>query len=115
MEQKQERIFANPLFWKSRLDQQPEFVRGGISINVKDMVDFLQNPEYEKFISPKGYMNFQLLRPKNGGNNYFVLDTYIPKPKTTENTEPTELTSEEMKFHSPLGEDYPTDDVEIPF
>lgn len=87
MENKPERIFANPIFWRSRSDKQPDFVRGSMSINVRDMVDFLQNPEHEKYISPKGYMNFQLLRSKDGTNNYFVLDTYIPKKQVEQPTE----------------------------
>jgi hypothetical protein len=99
-----EKIFANPLFWRSRSDNQPDFVRGSLSVNVKDMIDFMQNPEHAQYISEKGYMNFQLLRSKDGSKMYFTLDTY-KKP-----TEPVATKTEEIS--------YPTEDVDpedIPF
>jgi hypothetical protein len=84
MENKPQKIFANPLSWRSRSDNQPDFIRGSLSVNVRDMVDFMQNPENMEYISPKGYMNFQLLRSKDGSKMYFTLDTYKPKKEYPE-------------------------------
>lgn len=119
MENKQDKIFANPIFWRSRSDNQPDFVRGQMSLNVREMIDFLQNPEYARYISEKGYMNFQLLRSKDMSKNYFVLDTWKPKTEST-----TTITEEEKKAiayaqanpHGDIG--YPTEDInpdDIPF
>lgn len=91
-------------------DKAPDYVKAKVTIHKSSMSESFQK-EYQEYITEKGYLNMNVKKGDKG--LYIDVDTWKPKPKTTE---PTELTSEEMKFHSPLGEDYPTDDdAQIPF
>ncbi len=78
--EKQEPIFVQGMFWRPRADNQPEFVRGKIAINVRDMKQFfIDNAQY---ISGKGFINVDLMKSQKG-TYYFKLDTWKPKNTDT--------------------------------
>lgn len=74
--EKEEAIFVNGMFWRPRAENAPEFVRGKIALNVRDMKQFfIDNAQH---ISSKGYINVDLMKSTKG-TYYFKLDTWKPK------------------------------------
>lgn len=76
----EEKKYAKGLFAK-RNEKAPEFVICGLSVKTDDFVQFLKENTNEK-----GYVNLQVLKSRDKGTIYAVLDTF--EPKTT--TAPTE-------------------------
>ena len=72
-----EKIYAKGLFAK-RNEKAPEFVICGLSVKTDDFVQFLKENTNEK-----GYVNLQVLRSKDKGTLYAVVDTFEPKASTT--------------------------------
>ena len=71
-----EKIYAEGLFAK-RNEKAPEFVVCNLSIKADDFMQFLEENTNEK-----GYVNLQVLRSKDKGTLYAVLDTFEPKAST---------------------------------
>ena len=71
-----EKIYAKGLFAK-RNEKAPEFVICGLSVKTDDFIQFLKENTNEK-----GYVNLQVLKSKEKGTLYAVLDTFEPKTST---------------------------------
>ena len=71
-----EKIYAKGLFAK-RNEKAPEFVICNLSVKTDDFIQFLKENTNEK-----GYVNLQVLRSKDKGTLYAVLDTFEPKAST---------------------------------
>ena len=72
-----EKIYAEGLFAK-RNEKAPEFVICNLSVKTDDFIQFLKENTSEK-----GYVNLQVLRSKDKGTLYAVLDTFEPKASTS--------------------------------
>ena len=72
-----EKIYAKGLFAK-RNEKAPEFVVCSLSFLADDFTQFLKENTNEK-----GYVNLQVLKSKDKGTLYAVLDTFEPKASTT--------------------------------
>ena len=68
-----EKNFATGLFAK-RKEKAPDFVTCDLSIKTDDFIQFLKENTNEK-----GYVNLQVLKSKDKGSLYAVLDTFTPK------------------------------------
>ena len=71
-----EKIHAEGLFAK-RNEKAPEFVICHLSVKTDDFIQFLKENTNEK-----GYVNLQVLRSKDKGTLYAVVDTFEPKTST---------------------------------
>ena len=71
-----EKIYAKGLFAK-RNEKAPEFVICGLSVKTDDFIQFLKENTNDK-----GYVNLQVLKSKDKGTLYSVLDTFEPKVST---------------------------------
>ena len=69
----EEKKYAQGLFVK-RNDKAPEFVVCSLSIKVEEFNQFI-----EENVNEKGYVNLQILKSKDKGTLYAVLDTFEPK------------------------------------
>jgi len=72
-----EKIYAKGLFAK-RNENAPEFVICGLSVKTDDLTQFLKENTNEK-----GYVNLQVLKSREKGTLYAVVDTFEPKASTT--------------------------------
>lgn len=102
----------------------PETVRGSISFKVKDMIQFLIANEDEK-----GWVNIKMMKSKNTGGIYFILDTYKPRTDSAEskeyndtkykhpdpNVQAVNEKSAEKLFNQPLSEEEQFNLSQIPF
>ena len=68
-----EKIYAKGLFAK-RNENAPDFVTCRLSIKTDDFIQFLRENTNEK-----GYVNLQVLKSKDKGTLYAILDTFTPK------------------------------------
>ena len=73
----EEKKYAKGLFAK-RNEKAPEFVVCNISIKADEFDKFLKENTNEK-----GYVNLQVLKSKDKGTLYAVVDTFEPKASTT--------------------------------
>ena len=71
-----EKIYAKGLFAK-RNEKAPEFVVCSLSCKSDDFIQFLRENTNDK-----GYVNLQVLKSKDKGTIYAVLDTFEPKSTT---------------------------------
>ena len=71
-----EKIYAKGLFAK-RNEKAPEFVICNLSVKTDDFIQFLKEKTNEK-----GYVNLQVLKSKDKGTLYAVVDTFEPKAST---------------------------------
>ena len=71
-----EKIYAKGLFAK-RNEKAPDFVVCSLSFKTDDFIQFLRENTNEK-----GYVNLQVLKSKEKGTIYAVLDTFEPKGST---------------------------------
>ena len=71
-----EKIYAKGLFAK-RNEKSPEFVVCNLSVKADDFTQFLKENTNEN-----GYVNLQVLRSKDKGTLYAVVDTFEPKANT---------------------------------
>ena len=76
-----EKIYAKGLFVK-RNEKAPEFVVCSLSIKTDEFIQFLRENTNDK-----GYVNLQVLKSKEKGSMYAVLDTFEPKTNTTHTQE----------------------------
>lgn len=74
-----EKIYAKGLFAK-RNEKAPEFVICGLSVKTDDFIQFLKENTNEK-----GYVNLQVLKSKDKGTLYAIVDTFEPKASTASN------------------------------
>ncbi len=72
-----EKIYAKGLFAK-RNEKTPEFVICSLSVKTDDFTQFLKENTNEK-----GYVNLQVLKSKDKGTLYAVVDTFEPKASTS--------------------------------
>ena len=72
-----EKIYAKGLFVK-RNEKAPEFVVCSLSFKTDDFIQFL-----EENTNDKGYLNIQVLKSRDKGTLYAILDTFEPKTNTT--------------------------------
>ena len=70
------KIYATGLFAK-RNEKAPEFVICNLSVKTDDFIQFLKENTNEK-----GYVNLQVLKSKDKGTLYAVVDTFEPKANT---------------------------------
>ena len=99
-----ENVFVKGLFAK-RNEKSPDFVVCNISIKAD---------EFDKFVkentNDKGYVNLQVLKSKDKGTLYAVLDTFEPKANTT----PTQVKKAvKTQENDPFKND--NDDGDLPF
>ena len=73
----EEKKYAKGLFAK-RNEKAPEFVVCSLSFKTDDFIQFLKENTNDK-----GYVNMQVLKSKDKGTIYAVLDTFEPKQNTT--------------------------------
>ena len=73
----EEKNYAKGLFAK-RNEKAPAFVVCSLSIKSDEFVQFLKENTNDK-----GYVNLQVLKSREKGTLYAVLDTFEPKPNTT--------------------------------
>ena len=73
MSEKQETVFVDGLFFNKKHENAPDFVKGGISMKVDEIVPFL-----EKHKNSDGYVKADLLVSREG-KLYFKLNTFVPK------------------------------------
>ena len=76
-----EKIYAKGLFAK-RNENAPDFVTCSLSIKTDDFIQFLRENTNEK-----GYVNLQVLKSKDKGTLYAIVDTFTPKTDNV-STEP---------------------------
>ena len=99
-----EKIYAKGLFAK-RNEKAPDFVVCNLSIKTDEFIQFL-----EENTTDKGYVNLQVLKSKDKGTLYAVLDTFEPKTNTT----PTqEKKSVKTKVNDPFQNE--NSDGDLPF
>ena len=72
----EEKKYATGMFVK-RNEKAPEFVICGLSVKTDDFIQFLKENTNEK-----GYVNLQVLKSKDKGTLYAVVDTFVPKAST---------------------------------
>ena len=72
-----EKFYAKGLFAK-RNEKAPEFVVCSLSIKKDDFIQFLRENTNDK-----GYVNLQVLKSREKGTIYAILDTFEPKTNTT--------------------------------
>ena len=76
-----EKIYAKGLFAK-RNEKAPEFVVCSLSFKTDDFIQFLRENKNDK-----GYVNIQVLKSREKGTIYAILDTFEPKTDNV-STEP---------------------------
>ena len=85
-----ETIFADGLWFNEKRENAPDFVLGGISIDVDKFAHFVNDNQKD------GKVNIQILRSK-AGKPYCALDTFEPQKKAEESN-PFEPDSEPLPF-----------------
>lgn len=113
---KQEMVFVSGMSFRAVPPTAPETVRGSISFKVNEIIDFLRDN-----VDQKGWVNIKMMKSKNTGGIYFILDTYKPK---TDSAEAKEYNDKKYKinqdsatklFNSPLSEEEQAALEEMPF
>ena len=85
--------YAKGLFVK-RNEKAPEFVVCSLSIKSDEFVQFLKENTNDK-----GYVNLQVLKSRDKGTIYAVLDTFKPRANSTQVNDPFQNgNSVEMPF-----------------
>ena len=69
--------YVKGLFAK-RNEKAPDFVVCGLSVKTDEFIQFLRENTNEK-----GYVNLQVLKSRDKGTIYAVLDTFEPKTNST--------------------------------
>ena len=100
-----EKIYAKGLFAK-RNEKAPEFVVCSLSFKADDFTQFLKENTNEK-----GYVNLQVLKSKDKGTLYAVLDTFEPKASAT----PTEVKKSVKTQKTDIFQNGNSVDDDIPF
>lgn len=68
-------IFAAGMNFKVRNENAPETVRGSIYFKAQEFIDFLEKNKDEK-----GWVHTKMMKSKEKGTIYFILDTWKPTP-----------------------------------
>ena len=76
-----EKVFADGFSFKRR-ENAPDFVIGNLSKKVEEAIPFI------KANAKNGWVNLNVLTASSG-KPYVELDTFVPKPKESNNVEPT--------------------------
>lgn len=71
-----ETVFADGLYFNKKHDNAPDFVKGGLGIEVDRFVKFLQDNKGDD-----GRVSLDLLKKKDGTGLYFKLNTWKPEKK----------------------------------
>lgn len=71
-----ENVFVKGLYAKKH-EKSPDFVICNLSYKVDEFIQFLKENTNEK-----GYVNLQVLKSKDKGTLYAVVDTFVPKAST---------------------------------
>lgn len=74
----EENKFAKGIFFDKPREGAPEFVRGRLSIKKADAIAYLSQLE----TSEAGFINFDLLKSKDGTKLYFQLNDWKPEKKS---------------------------------
>ena len=72
-----ENVFVKGMFVK-RNEKAPDFVVCSISLKIDEFAKFVKENKNDK-----GYLNVQVLKSKDKGTLYAVLDTFEPKTTAT--------------------------------
>ena len=99
-----EKNYAKGLFVK-RNEKAPDFVTCSLSIKTDDFIQFLKENTNEK-----GYVNLQVLKSKEKGSLYAILDTFTPKTDNV-STEPKKSVKTKVNDHFQNG----NSDGDLPF
>ena len=75
----QDKVFADGFLFKRR-ENAPDFVIGNLSLKVEEAIPFI------KANAKNGWVNLNILTASSG-KPYVELDTFVPKPKETNNVE----------------------------
>jgi len=78
--------FAEGMSFKARNENAPETVRGSIYFKVSEFQQFLDKNKDEK-----GWVHVKMMKSKEKGTIYFILDTWKPTPQTPALTETQEV------------------------
>ena len=99
-----EKIYAKGLFAK-RNENAPDFVTCNLSIKTDDFIQFLRENTNEK-----GYVNLQVLKSKDKGTLYAIVDTFTPK---TDNVSTDQKKPVKTKVNDPFQNG--NSDNDLPF
>ena len=72
----EEKIFPKGMRFNKPRQGSPEFVRGSISFKVDEAIEFLN-----QYKNDRGYVNIDMLKSKEKGEIYMVLNTWQPEKK----------------------------------
>ena len=87
-----ENVFVKGMFVK-RNEKAPDFVVCSISLKIDEFAKFVKENKNDK-----GYLNVQVLKSKDKGTMYAVLDTF--EPKTTATPEQTKKVTKNDPFQN---------------
>lgn len=73
-----EMIFVEGMNFKPRPENAPETFRGGIYFKYPEFARFM-----EKHKNEKGWVNIKMMKSKEKGTIYFILDTWKPPTSAT--------------------------------
>ena len=99
-----EKNYAKGLFVK-RNEKAPEFVVCSLSIKTDEFIQFLRENTNEK-----GYVNLQVLKSKDKGTFYAIVDTFTPK---TDNVSTEPKKSVKTQVNDPFQNE--NSDGDLPF
>ena len=71
----EEKVFADGVIFKKPHENAPDFVKGSLSLKMKDLIEFAK--KYHK----DGWLNLDLLESR-GGKYYAALNTFEPKKQS---------------------------------
>ncbi len=71
-----EKLFVEGMNWKDKRDNTPEWIKGSIGINAKQLFTFLTQQKHH--MNEKGWFTVDVKESK-GGKTYMELNTWKPK------------------------------------
>lgn len=84
--------FAKGIFFDKPREGAPDFVKGRMSMKKEEAIEFLKTLE----ASEKGFLNFDLLKSKDGTKYYFTVNEW--KPEKKEESKEGEITDDSIPF-----------------
>jgi len=97
--------FAEGMTFKARHEKAPETVRGSIYFKVEEFKKFLDENKDEK-----GWVNTKMMKSKDKGTIYFILDTWRPTPTPETVQETKEYNDTKYQTAHATGRTSPTED-----
>lgn len=79
-------VFGQGLMFRRPREGAPDFIKGSLSINIKDFIEFAKTQRSAGNISEKGWLNLDLKESIDGTKLYFQVDTWKPTKKVEEKT-----------------------------